>query len=86
MSGGQRICKRISGRQRICKRTKDTQYVSQDGCERLCFEGKTFAGRMRQPVLREWKEIMKTVGQKDREYAAAVDKRGPGGYLEDRTE
>jgi hypothetical protein len=27
---------------------------------------------------------MKTLGQKDREYAAAVDKRGPGGYLEDR--
>jgi hypothetical protein len=34
----------------------------------------------------EWKEIMKTMGLKDREYATAVDKRGPGGYLEDRTE
>jgi hypothetical protein len=31
-------------------------------------------------------EIMKTMGLKEREYAAAVDKRGPGGYLEDRTE
>jgi hypothetical protein len=26
------------------------------------------------------------IGTKEREYAAAVDKRGPGGYLEDRTE
>jgi hypothetical protein len=34
----------------------------------------------------EWKEIMKTMGLKDREYAAAVDKGGPGGYLEDGTE
>ncbi len=37
-------------------------------------------------LFHEWKEIMKAMGQKDREYAAAVDKRGPGGYLEDRAE
>jgi hypothetical protein len=29
----------------------------------------------------ECKEIMKKLEQKEREYAAAVDKRGPGGYL-----
>jgi hypothetical protein len=34
----------------------------------------------------EWKEIIKILGRKEREYAAALDKRGPGGYLEDRTE
>ncbi len=34
----------------------------------------------------EWKEIIRILGLKEREYAAAVDKRGPGGYLEDRTE
>jgi hypothetical protein len=37
-------------------------------------------------LVDEWEEIMKILGLKEREYAAAVDKRGPGGYLEDRTE